>query len=186
METIQINIYQFNELGENAKKKALENHRENIYFMHVWSDINETIVQALKHFNATFDYNFIDFANPNLSSYAIKMDEEIAQISNLLLHDYLCFHHEPIIPIYQEKIVKLSEFSCPFTGTCYDDDFLKPYVEFMVKPVNITFKELLESCVRSLWKVMQNEYEYMFTEEYYNETCNANGIMFLEDGRAFN
>lgn len=74
------------------------------------------------------------------------------------------------------------ENSCVLTGYCIDDDILEPIYNFMDKPSDITFKELLEDCFSAWIKSASHDYEYCMSKEYYEDECESNEWEFTEDG----
>ena len=74
---------------------------------------------------------------------------------------------------------------CVLTGMCYDDNFLKPIYDFLEKPDNTPFKELIEACFHELHKTIEEEIEFLSSEEAIAEHFEANDYEFYEDGTRF-
>lgn len=69
---------------------------------------------------------------------------------------------------------------CPFTGVCYDMDFL----EDLTKSVRAgrTLKEAFEDLADVFARILEDEYEYQSKEEQFLEAAEANAWEFDEDG----
>ncbi len=79
------------------------------------------------------------------------------------------------------------EHSCVLTGWCYDDDILDPIYNFLNKPSKdgSNFRDLLEDCITSICKSVENEIEYRNTDEYIKEHIEANEYEFTKEGNRF-
>lgn len=90
---------------------------------------------------------------------------------------------------YYSRIQKTK--SCVFTGVCYDDSILKPIYNFIDNfktfPSNEyqTFEDLIIYCFDSLRKDIQNECEYLTSEESIKETLISNEYDFTEEGEIY-
>ena len=65
---------------------------------------------------------------------------------------------------------------------CYDDDFLRPIYNFIAKPNNNNFKDIVEDCFHSLVKTVEYEIELNSTMDSFEEHCAANDYEFDERG----
>lgn len=70
--------------------------------------------------------------------------------------------------------------SCPFTGVCYDEDFL----EEMIKGVKDgrTLKDAFEDLVDVFGWMLEDEYEYQGKAEQFLEAADVNGYEYTKDG----
>jgi hypothetical protein len=70
--------------------------------------------------------------------------------------------------------------SCPFTGVCYDEDFL----DDVVKSVRDgrTLKEAFEDLADVFARMLEDEYEYQGKEEQFLEAAEVNEWEFDEEG----
>jgi hypothetical protein len=75
--------------------------------------------------------------------------------------------------------------NCPLTGYCGDHSLLDPIYEFMKKPRNITFRELLEECFEKWIKYFNEDRDYQSSDEFLEEEAEANEYEFTQDGRRF-
>lgn len=76
----------------------------------------------------------------------------------------------------EENLPDLLEIkeSCPFTGVCYDDDIIDDIKEHGI-----------DTALNKYIKSIHDEYEYMLTDEYLLEHCEANDYKFKENGELY-
>lgn len=74
---------------------------------------------------------------------------------------------------------------CVLTGYCMDESILSPVYEFLKKPTNISFKDLMEECFDSWVKGCEDDLDYYNSDEFIEEEMEANDYLFLEDGTRF-
>jgi len=187
MRVIEIKAYTFEELSEDAQKKAYQNflNQEREYF---WMEDNlESLRQGLKHFgfeltdwridyyNATHAYLKIEYNN----SYGYVDEEDEIQGVRLwkYLQSYLTYRCK-----YDKKFKPLLDGNGPFTGYCMDENFLDPIREFIKKPDNRTFKELMKDCAHEVMKGIEQDYEYQNSFEFFKSEAEGNELEFTEDG----
>lgn len=84
------------------------------------------------------------------------------------------------------------ENSCVLTGVCYDDDILQPIYNFIdnykqLKNYNdsLTFEELLNECLDSLDKSIENEIDGLNTDDSIVQILIDNEYEFTEEGNIF-
>lgn len=73
--------------------------------------------------------------------------------------------------------------NCPLTGYCIDNSLLDPIWQFMEKPDNRTFKDLLDDCFDTWVKDCAEDAEYSSSMEMFIEDCETNEWSFDEKGR---
>jgi len=86
---------------------------------------------------------------------------------------------------YNKKTIPLLSGNCPLTGVCFDESFLDAVRNFIARPSDISFTELMEDCVYNTIKAGCNDYEYQQSEEAIIETIEANEYDFKDDGTIF-
>jgi len=183
MKTVEISVYQFNELSESAKEKAIENHR--IYDEYSWSqEVLESVKEGLEHFGASLSNYSIDWNNINCSCWKVNFPEQ-SELSGVRLWKYL--QNQGLLTYwnkYQKKTDKLLSGNCPFTGVCFDEDFLDNIRQFVKKPnKHTTFKELLEDAVYNCFNAGCKDFEYQQSDEAITETLSE--YEFTEDGSRY-
>lgn len=103
--------------------------------------------------------------------------DDIDELADIRLYKYL-------INNYADILAK----DCPFTGVCYDEDFLDPLRQFLKKPTvnqGYTYQDLIDDCAASLLSALHNEGEYIYSDEGIKDMCLANEYEFTEDGSIY-
>lgn len=194
METVSISIFTFAELSEKAKQKALENYVYNDEYH--WShECLQSLKKGLDFFDCTlksYSIDWLGYYDISIKEWDCKKTENLSgnRLRTFILNSY---GHALMQPkVYKSKSglkrkskVMFEETSCPFTGVCFDEDFLNVIRKFVAKPDDRTFIELIEDAANAVIKSGQKDAEYQFSEEGYSDFCEANEIMFTEDGRIF-
>lgn len=163
MKTVKIKVYQFDELSEEAKEKAIEHYREQNYDSGYWflDEANATLKKFCDLFN--IDWSRFDYEEMYRSEYSFNMEDQILELEGWRLATYIWNNYRSDIfkgkyyghlsgkypdgrriakskahPIGKRHVKRYSkillEASCPFTGVCYDDDILRPMYEFLDNP----------------------------------------------------
>jgi hypothetical protein len=211
MRTLEINIYQFNELSEAAKERARQWYLNLEDFSFVYHEAHKTV----KEFNDLFDTregsrswldistNYIEDNILNLSgqrlrtyilnNYSHKLFKKKYLGSSNLSEVKPKYHkmrtirevkqgaNKGLFSSYYYSNIQTSN-SCVLTGVCYDDDILQPIYDFIEKPNETTFEDLLNECIESLRISIENEIEYLQSDESVDETIEINGYEFDEEG----
>jgi RecG-like helicase len=212
MKTIEVKLYKFEELSEEAKEKAIEKWRSSETEYHHGEEYRDT----LKEFEKSFPVKVTDWEISPWSYSYVKFDftsdEDIGELSGIRLMKYLWNNHRRDLykgkwyqvhsrekishpRIRSEKLkdgyhnsyrsaITLTN-SCVLTGWCVDEDILEPIYKFLESPDNRTFESLLEECLES-WRIAwEKEMEYESSDEYISETIIANEYDFTEDGEMY-
>lgn len=74
-------------------------------------------------------------------------------------------------------------YNCPLTGYYIDNSLMRHIWEFMEKPDNRNFYDLMNDCLNEWVSDCEKDYEYCTSMEYFIEECQANEWMFDEHGR---
>jgi hypothetical protein len=210
METIEIELYNFSELDENAKKKALDNTDLSNDIEFYWQDAENTLNAFQKIF--PIEWNEIDYINgySHLKYIGEENHQYISGIRllKLLENNYLpyikkgkyrstesslmhpCLVHKKLSngkifhAFYSRIFFEYDNY--PLTGTCYDLYLLQPILDFRKNPKHsINFEELLKDCLTSLAKALQREYDYLASDEAKIEYLEDNDLQFLENGQQY-
>ena len=200
MRTETIKIYTISELSEDAQKVA---HTEylNKGFEYFWLD---EYINSLKKFAEYFN---VKIKNYSLGGYDCYVDysvmwsrydnryaENVENLFGLRLARYI--HNNFYWRMYEfktfwkgskkrkSKIQKV--WDCPFTGYCGDMDLLNPILKFLAKPDNnMTFTDLLDSCIDSFVKAVEDDCKYQESLQYFIEHAEVNNFEFTEDGKFY-
>lgn len=211
MRTIELKAYSFDELSEEAREKAINKYRDNMYNYtpHFIEEANDTFEKFADLFGIR--WSNIDYCEPYRNEYHLTFDDNIISLSGQRLATYIWNNYKN--DLFKRKFLKsfdghknhknivnktapttkkeycfyysaiLLDNCCVLTGVYYDDDMLKPIYEFLDKPKdNIDFETLLNDCIYSLCHSVSSEIEYTYTDEYITEEIEANGYEFYEDG----
>lgn len=170
MRTMEIKVYQFNELSEKAKDTAKQNYK-NI-FGYAWSQEAIDSLDALaKRFGAKLKDYAIDWFNGSYSSAefdAPEMErEEIAAILKTL------GSYDPI--------TLQGHGDCKLTGFCMDESAIDGFRRaFFAGESDLA--ALLQCAFDSWLKDGQADAEGQYEDEQFAEHCEANGYEFDERG----
>ena len=182
MKTKQINVYDFSELSEKSKKKALENYSSTTVYA-FQSDADKTLTAFCDTFWVSswwYDvYWYIWYPFNNI-------DDDILELSWKELREYL-LNTKDIQGKYWKNIITKWD-SCPMTWYCMDRDILEPigkYIEKNDTEDKATYWDLLVRCMNAFVKSVVNDYAYQVSEEWYSEYCDANEYEFTEDWKLF-
>jgi hypothetical protein len=192
----QVNLYTYDELSDDAKKKALAK----------WSEDNHDIVQI--YFDEIFDSykSFIECTSFTLANYKIDLYNQYIELShdykdeifelqgkramawleNDVLSQFRVTHRERFNNIklyskYGEGYKTGQVKTCPLTGYCYDDIFID---EFKMAILGGSTVETAFYAVEiTLSKLLIETNDWTNSEEYFREDCESNEVYFLENGQ---
>jgi len=210
MKTITVNLYEFNELSDEAKENAINHFRDkNTDYSWFVEEANDTFEKFAKIFN--IDWRNIYYCEPYRNDYKLDLDDNIINLSGHRLAKYIWNNYKRDLfkgkyysvksnKVLKHKRVKSEilkngnvfnayyskiqlENSCVLTGVCYDEDILKPVYDFLDKPKdNINFETLLNDCIYSLCHSVSSEIEYRESDKGITEEIESNDYDFDEDG----
>jgi len=188
-----ITIYQFDELTEESKQKAIDNFKYgDNQFDYIWSDAQET----LKHFNENIAYMLIRMNNQDLTGFRLRKwilnnlyndlfkPKFIGNINKIVKHKRLKnnYYKNGNISSHYYSAINVND-SCVLTGVCYDDDILKPIYDFLNNPCeHTTFKDLINKCKDSLNNSIEKEINWHYTDEGKIEHLSQQDYVYSENG----
>lgn len=210
MKTIEIQIYKFAELSEDAQKTAISiirNEGVNVDF--IYDDAYQTVKKACDLFGIKegrsscldcsmdhIDDNILNLKGLRLRTYILNNFElwkgkyYNVNLNKPVKHKRVTsqtFKNGNTHVAYYSAIQKTN--SCILTGVCYDDDFLQPVYEFLdwkLRPdynTYMDFETLMNECFENLRKSIESETEYRNSDEAIIEDIEAND--FTEDGKLY-
>ena len=204
--TVTTEVYQFDELTEQAKEVAREWWREYTYSNgFAWSEeyIN-SVKEGLEAFNAELKDYSIDCQNINCSSWTVKNNNDNTdeltwqRLRKWLLNNYYSnfFERKPQGKYTKNEVTKkwnykrrsritYTETSCPFTGYCGDEDFMDVFRKFINNPDNSTLEELLNEATEATFRALEADCEHQLTDEYIDEVIEINEYEFTVDGKRY-
>ena len=187
-----INVYEFNELNDDAKKKAIEFYRDNNYDREIpWM---EETIDSLRAIIDNSGLSLDDWSLGTCNSWIrVGFTEDIEDISgkraiswleNNLLNDLR-------VPYYGKKRKDLAQYGkyyrpgkippCPFTGYCGDDDFLYSLIEDINS--GMTIKDSFENLACKCQEIISGEEDYQNSDEYIAEFLENNSCEYTQEGR---
>lgn len=209
MRTVTTTLYQFDELSEEAKEKAIEQYRDKrIYdgdfFSFFTDDCLKSIKKGLKALGAELGRYSIDCLNVNQSSWSVDCEnpgeDQDEPITGYRLRKWILNNHYSALferkpygeytknektghwSYPRRSRIMYQETCCPFTGVCYDESFIDPIREFIKKPDSRNWEELLTDCVERALRDLESECEYYTTDEGVMAEINTQEPEFEEDG----
>ncbi len=196
MRTKTIKLYTFDELSDEAKEKAIDQYRENQR-----EDIPCFSDEMLDSLKGLFEHcSGVELKDYSLGEYnswiKVSFSEDVDEMSGKRAFAWLENNLLTYIRIPETSLkVKNSRKeclkygkgyrageikSCPFTGVCYDEDFLQGLISDIKDGSDL--KTAFEGLATTYQKMFSDELEYMQSEEYIKETFDTNGYEFLENG----
>jgi hypothetical protein len=210
--TIEVKLYSFEELSEEAKQVAIKKFRgDGIDISHCYDDAHESVKKFHEMFGSEEGYrSWLDVRTGHI-------DDNILELSGNRLRTYLINNFPSAFyerkyrkhgknreekPKYHRLIAKVNttrdgkfypvyrsnfetESSCPFTGACYDEYLLFPFKEFIKAPDNRDFEDILNEAVGSLAKSLEDEQEYRDSDESIIEELSSNDCEYTEEGEEY-
>ena len=204
MKTIRTKVYQFNELTEDAKQKAIEWYRNSSDDGQFYADeIIDSVKELADIFNLKFGREYTDIRTGHI-------DDNILQLQGIRLYKYIINNYYNTL--FQRKTYyfcrmedgsrmfncvggnsgkyvskcQWEQASCPLTGVCYDMDILQPVYEFLSRPdQSTTFEDLISNIESAIQKTFENNEDYVNSDEYIIESIEANEYDFTKDGNRF-
>ena len=158
MRTEETTIYQFNELGDRAKDHVRDWYRSGFDYPW-WGEVQD----SLKSFCDEFGAKVLDYSIGDARREFIKTDATNANFRGLKVKDF----DREAMP----------------TGSCFDCDLRYTFAEEFKKHGDAlgAFNSALEAFLCGV----RNDIEYQLSDEAVDETIEANGYEFTEDGERF-
>lgn len=200
MKTIEIKVYKFDELSEHAKEKAREWFREGNLYYNWWEFIYEGLKERAEEagFDVTniyfsgfwsqgdgamFEYdNIVDKLRLDfINQLGLSQMRKDWLINNTMIsgrgrhrghyyHSRCCNHS-----IYWEVDNGDLHYSTLFYS--WLKSFASDFEEYVI--------DIYEDFCKKLYEELEEEYEYLNSDEVVDETIISNGYYFDEDGNIF-
>lgn len=194
MRTIQTTVYQFDELTDKAKEKARDWYRdatagESYYLEDIYGSLKATFKAAGIKLT---DWSLGPYNRSNQVTFDMGNAGELTGARALAWLENNLFEKVRITPAeFAERRKDFLSYGpayrvgrlrpCPFTGMCYDDD----YIDSLVKDIKSgdtlrdAFRNLADVCGR----LCEQECEYQNEDDTVDESIRANEYEFTEDGK---
>jgi hypothetical protein len=179
MKKITIDAFSYDELNQYAKNKvSIKIISQNCD--RLTDDFLLFLENTKKYFSSYInDYRYsIDVANSKASWVSFDIDNDLDELRGKKLHSWIRKNYPNIISDFTE---------CKITGiVMYDQDFIVPFEEFMQKPYDINFKQLINKSINHLLSIIEKHYWFMNEEENILDLCSAHDYWFTSDGEFIN
>jgi hypothetical protein len=194
MKTIEIKLFKFNELSEEAKQTAIDNYRNGPYFDDFWGPDRlasykaaEKIYKDLRHIQEKIKgARLVAWIQNNLSHLWTDTNRISKHADGKIKNSYFQYKYDNPVRVKLSKVFKTNNLeNCPLTGVCYDFDFLQPIIDFLRNPDKNTTNLDLE--IPSYEEITQKDFDWMNTDEYIIEEIENryDGEEFTEDGEIY-
>lgn len=193
MRTVEINIYKMNELSEEIQEKIVNDFRIN-NDLPFFSEILNSMQAIAKHLEVQItNYEFSDNIN-FVDSTSLSNEEEIEKFSIHRTYRYIVNHYSSILKqnkVYEKngkkrvsKIIK-EDSCCPFTGVCFDEDFLDVIRKYLNVPDYRTVNDIIKETLNCAIKMFRTECVDYFSKENILGVSEANNWEYTEDGKFY-
>ena len=169
MRTIQVNLYKFEELSEEAKQKAIENLYDiNVYFD--WWECTYEDANIIGLRITGFDLDRDRHATGKFTLSACEVAQNILK------------EHGEKCETYKTASEFLEEWNPIFAE--YMDENSEHYESYERQQELIDLEnDFLNSLLEDYSIILQKEYEYLMSEEAIIETIEANEYEFYKNGK---
>jgi len=196
--TKTINYYQYDELSPAAQQNARDWYRQCDFYP--WgSDFQECLDGFLRMAGITlrdweydssrYDYTLSDsefnetideFDTRRLIAYCHNRFDKYLTCAKRYAKDGRTWDKSK--KVRKSRIIREID-DRPFTGFCFDEDFLQPLREFLkTGKFNGTYSDLIRECLNSGFKSVVADVNYRNSDEAVEEVIRCNEYEFTEDG----
>ncbi|MDV3427882.1 MAG: hypothetical protein LIR50_12795 [Bacillota bacterium] len=196
-----INIYNVEELNKKAKEKAYYNFCKDTEYP--YTNENIKVLNAFANiFNVKIDGWNYDEINGNVD-YWIDCKEEISEMQGIRLLKYIWNTYSD--DIFQGKFYSTKGYydknnkyhykyrhskvildnNCVLTGYYLDNEILQPIYNFLNKPNNMNFKELISECLNNWSKACMIDYKNYYSIDNFIAESNDNEREYTKDGELY-
>ena len=188
MRTEVIKIYEFNELNEQAKQKAIENVRESYYVYNdfsTWAIDNCYLLEPPhKELVDLFGDKYEDIIIKNSRKLYFSLDRNrYIDISNAMeITDDLAFYQWLGIPLDFAGKLYYTIHSDSIEFYNFDDE--EDFTEDETTILEIAEEKFKNHC-QDILNFIENDIDYRFTDEAIIEDIQANNIEFTEEGEVY-
>lgn len=207
MKEVVVNVYEVNELSQQAQEKAYGEWLQSYGSDYGWTTENEA---TLKAFQAIFPVYVTYFQYDEYRGYVrftFAEDENIENLCGIRLATYIYNnyydritkgryyslwsktekneHGNAKLKCRHSKVL-FEKYDCALTGYYIDNAILSPLFDFLKNPnPYTTFRELMEICFQSWAKFCSEDYSHAISFECFLDEASNNGYEYYEDGSRF-
>lgn len=195
MITIKTQAYEYKDLIKPKNREILE----RVIYKYIETDDHFIYDEASKTVDEFCKFeNIYTSKNSWLEPCFNKVDDSILKLSGVRLATWFLNNMDLYKPKYLKyfsevkkhrmiknktaysNIFKSSDYV--LTGVYYDGELLKPIYDFISRPNDKTFEDIIIDCFLSLKKAIDSEIEYRQSEECILEEIQANQYIFYSNG----
>lgn len=187
----EVQFYQFDELNDSAKEKALNQLRERHEYGWV-SENRDSLDYFLGVFNLTLrDFEYGTYRNPYIRVYYNKWEDDVLELSGVRAATYLWNNFKWVLlqpKVYykngkRRKSNIYFDVNCP-TGYCMDYSLYESILNSIKNPGNNTVQEMIQEALDCWVRDCSNDYEESYSDSYITEHYKYNAE-FYEDGTIY-
>ena len=192
-EIIKKEIYKFDELSKEAKEKALENIRCSDYMDYGWWDGTlEEFKDDCDKIGIDIETNEIEFNLDRGASFGLSNNG--ISINDNYIKKELKLKKKPYVDVkFNVRKIGYYHVEFPSMGWHQSDSNSDGWYEVIIEDANESNKKRIETLVGEMisklcdlcneyYHKLENEYEYMGSDEYIIEMIEANDWEFSADG----
>ncbi len=192
MRTEQIQIYKFNELGEEEKETAIQNQRENeVYLDYEWYDyIHEEFIEELNEVGVdckSFVWDLYRSRNFQAEDLNVidnqKFLKEVGLINWIVMNE---LRKEKTL-IYHISLSENAEADIEIDFDNEDNLNNKEYEERHeeMKEFEVKIKDYFDEKFKGFYKRLSESYDYLLSDEAIKEDLENNDYEFNKDGSRY-
>lgn len=172
MKTKQINLYEYDELSDEAQRKALEDFVEHNDYYFLEESLSEYLNQLLEENKVkVFDKKvFYSLGNCQGDGLGFEGNFEFKGININVKHDNGHYYHKNSFNIEVEEVEE------------DNDDLRTDTLEVLREGIEEDFKELYNNLCDIVEKSGYSEIEHENSEDAFKEYCENNEAFFKENG----
>lgn len=172
MHTVEIGVYSFEELSEEAKDRVRENWK-SIDGYNDHDEAMESLKHLAKHFGGELKDWEIDWFDGSYSHATFEMpdDMEYDQVAQRL----------GALGTFNPE-TGCGHGDCELTGYCHDEWAIDGFRQHWIAYGEPDLDKLMQAAFKTWLKACQSDCEHQYSDEAMQENCEANGYEFYEDG----
>lgn len=167
---------------------CIEYVRHNWHDLYCWHDENAESLKAFcDHFGTTDpEWEVSMCSHSYATAWPDAMVDEMrgVRLWKYLQNSGLLTYHKPGTKSHARNTTLL-DGHCPFTGFHMDECLLDPLREFMARPDQRTFQELINDCLHAWVQAYVADWEFTYSDDWISEHLEINGYEFTESGEFY-
>ena len=197
-----VEVYSFDELGEEAREKACQQVGESMTDNDFWySDVFDLFIKQCASYGMTIDENNIQFSGFGsqgdgasfvcnnidteklLQSLGIKISDEIKE--KVLDYIYEVNISRTSYRAYHEQTVHTEILIDEDALAEEEEEGIIQYIHDIADTIECKLENLKDDLCQQLYNELEQEYEYFYGEEYVDELAYDNNMLFLANGLVY-